>query len=262
MTLGEKLSKLRRENNYTQEQLADILGVSRQSISKWESNLAYPETEKLIRMGELFDCSMDYLLKHSMENDNINQKDTSEEPKRFRKLLRERKSEKTVWGMPLWHVAKNARGFVAVGLNAHGFIAIGMKAQGVISIGMLSLGILSLGMLSLGLLAVGCLAIGILSAGCLSVGVLTAGAISFGIISIGAMAIGDFSVGALAIGKYFALGDSAQAMIAIGDSKAVGSAFQRTGELTTQDVAAIKQQLDANVPAYLAWAKEFIKTFL
>lgn len=262
MTLGEKLSKLRRENNYTQEQLADILGVSRQSISKWESNLAYPETEKLIRMGELFDCSMDYLLKDSVEYDNINQKVTSEEPKHFRKLLRERKSEKTVWGMPLWHVAKNARGFFAVGLNARGFIAIGLKAQGVISLGMLSIGLLSLGLLSLGLFAVGTFAIGILSAGCLSVGVLTAGAISFGIISIGAMAIGDFSVGALAIGKYFALGDSARAMIAIGDSKAVGSAFQMTGELTTQDIAAIKQQLDANVPGYLAWAKEFIKTFL
>ena len=62
MTLGEKLSKLRKEYNYTQEQLADILGVSRQSISKWESDIAYPETDKLIKMGKLFECSMDYLL--------------------------------------------------------------------------------------------------------------------------------------------------------------------------------------------------------
>ena len=63
MTLGEKLSKLRKEYHYTQEQLADILGVSRQSISKWETDLAYPETEKLIELGKLFECSMDYLLK-------------------------------------------------------------------------------------------------------------------------------------------------------------------------------------------------------
>lgn len=41
MTLGEKLSKLRKEYNYTQEQLADILGVSRQSISKWESEFSH-----------------------------------------------------------------------------------------------------------------------------------------------------------------------------------------------------------------------------
>ena len=62
MTLGEKLSKLRKEYNYTQEQLADILGVSRQSISKWESDIAYPETDKLVKIGKLFECSMDYLL--------------------------------------------------------------------------------------------------------------------------------------------------------------------------------------------------------
>lgn len=63
MTLGEKIAKQRKELNYTQEQLADILGVSRQSISKWESDIAYPETEKLIELGKIFECSMDYLLK-------------------------------------------------------------------------------------------------------------------------------------------------------------------------------------------------------
>lgn len=70
MTLGDKLSKLRKENNYTQEQLADVLGVSRQAISKWESDTTYPETDKLIRMSELFDCSLDYLLKDKVETDN------------------------------------------------------------------------------------------------------------------------------------------------------------------------------------------------
>ena len=63
MTLGEKIVKQRKELNYTQEQIADILGVSRQSISKWESDIAYPETDKLIELGKLFNCSMDYLLR-------------------------------------------------------------------------------------------------------------------------------------------------------------------------------------------------------
>ena len=62
MTLGDKLSRLRKENNYTQEQLADVLGVSRQAISKWESNITYPETDKLVRMSKLFHCTTDYLL--------------------------------------------------------------------------------------------------------------------------------------------------------------------------------------------------------
>ena len=66
MTLGEKLAKARKEKNITQEQLADYLGISRQSISKWESDVAYPETDKLIRMSELFDCSLDYLLKENI----------------------------------------------------------------------------------------------------------------------------------------------------------------------------------------------------
>lgn len=67
MTTGEKLQKLRKEKNYTQEELADILGVSRQSISKWESDAAFPETEKLITLSKLFQCSVDYLLNE--END-------------------------------------------------------------------------------------------------------------------------------------------------------------------------------------------------
>ena len=66
MTLGEKIAKQRKELNYTQEQLADILGVSRQSISKWESDIAYPETDKLIELGKLFDCSMDYLFQKEL----------------------------------------------------------------------------------------------------------------------------------------------------------------------------------------------------
>lgn len=260
MTLGDKISKLRKDNNYTQEQLAGILGVSRQSVSKWEGNLAYPETDKLIRMSEMFQCSLDYLLKDDEEMASEQQTDLG--LPFFRKRLQERKSEKTVMGMPLWHIARNAKGFVAVGLNARGVIAIGLKAQGVVSLGMLSIGVFSFGMLSIGLLAIGLFALGVLSAGCFALGILTAGAISFGVISIGAIATGEFSVGALAIGKYFALGDNARAMVDIGDTEAAGSVFQKIGELSAQDIADVKQSLDTVVPAYFSWAKELIKLFL
>ena len=67
MTIGEKISKLRKENNYTQEQLAEILNVSRQSVSKWETDLTYPETEKIIALSKLFECSADYLLKEDAD---------------------------------------------------------------------------------------------------------------------------------------------------------------------------------------------------
>ena len=127
---------------------------------------------------------------------------------------------------------------------------------------MLSVGVLSLGMLSLGALSFGLFALGLLSAGCFSVGVFATGAISLGFISLGAIAIGDFSVGALSIGKYFALADNARAMIAIGDTESVGSVFQKIGELTAQDITAVRELLDTTVPAYLCWAKELIKLFL
>lgn len=257
MTLGDKLSKLRKEKNYTQEQFADILSVSRQSVSKWESDNAYPETDKLIRISELFGCSLDYLLKETNETESSDEPNVS-----IRKILREKKSEKICFGMPLWHIGKNAKGVVAVGMNATGIIAIGLKAKGIISIGLLSIGILSFGMLPIGLIALGWLAIGILAAGCFSVGVIAAGAISFGIISLGAIAIGDFSAGALAIGKYFAIGDNANAMIALGDSHASGSVFQNLGELSAQSINEVKNQLDAIVPGYLSWVSELIKLFL
>ena len=261
MTLGEKLSKLRRENNYTQEQLADILAVSRQAISKWESNITYPETDKLIRLSELFDCSLDYLLKDELETDSKNQKNDGEKVF-FQKYFRERKSEKTLWGMPLWHIGKRARGFVAIGINARGVIAIGLKARGILSLGLFSVGVLSFGLLSIGLLAAGMLSIGALAAGCFALGILVTGAICLGIVSVGAIAIGDFSVGALAIGKYFSYGDHAQAMIAVGDTKAAGTIFQKVGELTDSEVIKVKETLDTIVPNCFVWAKNIVKTFL
>ncbi len=66
MTLGEKIAKERKELNYTQEQLAELLSVSRQSISKWESDITFPETDKIIQLSQIFDCSIDYLLKEEL----------------------------------------------------------------------------------------------------------------------------------------------------------------------------------------------------
>lgn len=63
MDFGQNLQQLRKEKGLSQEKLADILEVSRQAISKWELNAAYPETEKLIALSNLFNVSMDYLIK-------------------------------------------------------------------------------------------------------------------------------------------------------------------------------------------------------
>ncbi len=61
MTLGEKLAALRRAKGLTQEELAEILAVSHQSVSRWERNAALPETAKLLALRDLYGCSLDEL---------------------------------------------------------------------------------------------------------------------------------------------------------------------------------------------------------
>ena len=68
MKFGDKLIELRKKNGYSQEELAEKLGVSRQSVSKWESNNTYPETDKIIQIANLFDCSMDDLINDKITN--------------------------------------------------------------------------------------------------------------------------------------------------------------------------------------------------
>lgn len=67
MSMGARLAQERRSQNLTQEQLAEKLGVTRQAVSRWESDAAYPETEKIVRMAALFGVSCDYLLGVSRE---------------------------------------------------------------------------------------------------------------------------------------------------------------------------------------------------
>lgn len=62
MNLGENIYRLRTEKNMSQGDLADALDVSRQSVSKWENNSAVPELEKLIKMSELFEVTLDELV--------------------------------------------------------------------------------------------------------------------------------------------------------------------------------------------------------
>lgn len=71
MEFGEKLQNLRKASNLSQEQLADMLGVSRQSVSKWESGVTYPEMDKLIAMAKLFKCSMDDLVNNDVKDKEI-----------------------------------------------------------------------------------------------------------------------------------------------------------------------------------------------
>ena len=63
MCIGDNIYKLRTQKNLSQGDLADALGVSRQSISKWETNGSIPELDKLVKLCDLFGVSMDELVR-------------------------------------------------------------------------------------------------------------------------------------------------------------------------------------------------------
>lgn len=247
MTLGAKLAKLRKEHNYTQEQLAQLLGVSRQAVSRWESDLAYPETEKLLRLGELYGCSMDHLLKDGQEK-------PQRQERRFdlRDLYFERKSSKMIGNLPLWHIN------IGLGRTAKGIFAVGIAAKGIVSVGLLTLGAVSLGTASVGILSFGALALGILVAGAIAAGIIAFGAISIGVVAVGALALGQFAIGALAFGRYAACGDVASAAIAVGKSEAMGSVYQSL----VKDRDAVGLLLEQTVPGWLKWAADLFMLFI
>lgn len=81
MGFSENLQILRKMKNMSQEQLAERLDISRQAVSKWESGNGYPETEKLISICEIFDCSMDEIIKGKFSAD------VNGEKKSYEKLM-------------------------------------------------------------------------------------------------------------------------------------------------------------------------------
>lgn len=66
MSLGENIYKLRTGKKLSQEDFASAMEVSRQSVSKWENNMAVPELEKLIKMAKLFEVSLDELVGNAL----------------------------------------------------------------------------------------------------------------------------------------------------------------------------------------------------
>lgn len=66
MNFGERLYELRKEKNLSQGDLAGMLGVSRQSVSKWENNNSVPDLEKIVKLSEIFGVSTDSLVKNEI----------------------------------------------------------------------------------------------------------------------------------------------------------------------------------------------------
>ena len=216
----DKLLQLRREKGFSQEQLADLLNVSRQSVSKWEAGSTMPELDKIVTISDIFGVSVDYLVRdNTTEREQIKTVVTTadntavmEQLGEIRQYLKKResyeyKSKATLFGLPLVHV-KFSRGFDRQAV-AKGIIAVGNIAVGIVSLGAISVGILSLGAISLGLL---------LSFGGLALGGMAWGGIGIGLAACGGIAVGVNAVGGLAVASELGVGGVAIGRVAVGSA--------------------------------------------
>ena len=69
MKLSEKIIQLRKVNNWSQEDLAEKMDVSRQAISRWENNTALPDANNILQLSKLFNVTADYLLNEDYTSD-------------------------------------------------------------------------------------------------------------------------------------------------------------------------------------------------
>lgn len=221
MSFAEKLKQLRSERGYSQENLAEMLGVSRQAVSKWESGRVYPDIDYIVEISNIFNVSTDYLLKDtetkSHDKDiSQNQEQEKENSKDIYihipyRASYEYKSKTKIGKLPLVHVNVGRGKRVAKGV-----IAIGNISVGVISLGVISCGIISFGVLALGLLCIAVASLGLISIGAIAFGGLAIGGIAIGYLATGGVAVGIYAVGGVAIAKDIAIGWDATANVAVG----------------------------------------------
>lgn len=250
MTAGQKIYESRKKLGMTQEELADRLGVTRQAVSKWEQDIAFPETEKVLELCKLFRLSADELLlgREGAPQETEDGRGVEWGIIDHRGKLRFEYISKRKWlGIPLVHIN------LGFGCRAHGIFAIGLIAVGFVSIGLLSVGFLALGVLAVGLLAFGSIAFGGAVFGGIALGIFAFGGIAVGVISFGGLAVGNFALGGLATGR-IAIGDWASGWLAVGKSHASGTHAFLVGEQSE----ALSAWLSENLSPSLA---KLIRTF-
>ena len=224
MTFSEKLMDLRRKSGLSQEQLADRLRVTRQSVSKWESGTAMPELVKLISLSDIFGVSVDYLVKDYLEEpesagggDDLSAQQAVRLEKKVDELTNYVKgrvyrfdSKTRIFGLPLVSIrfgfvrnGKLSMDNVARGIIAIGNAAIGVVAIGIVGVGLFTFGVVGLGLLSLGIVAAGLGAFGVMALGYLALGVSAVGVYAGGVAAIAAkIAAAVSAVGPTASGEH------------------------------------------------------------
>lgn len=257
MDFSRRLYELRKASGLSQEGLADLLGVTRQAVQKWEAGTSRPDMDNLIALARYFNVSLDYLV--TGQKPPVQESTTTVIHHYRVPWFYEYKSTRTLFGLPLVHIRLGGRGIsVARGIFAVGNIAIGVFTLGGISLGALSLGGFSLGLLlALGGMAVGGVAIG----GC-AVGLLALGGGAIGLLAGGGGAFGVYAAGGGAVGTQIAVGGSAVAPLAIGQQEASG-AVTFSMDADPALIRAALEQATAHLPGPIAGLVQgFLSLFL
>ncbi len=247
MTLGEKIYSLRVKNGLSQEAFGEKLGVSRQSVSKWETDQSVPELDKIVMISELFTVTTDYLLKESAAEPASGQwkgttaaggpgqwngastaaggsgqwNGVSTAAEGFGQWTKASGAEQAsdVWGesSDTEQDAYECRGRAVV---KRGFSYEykskrswrGMPLVHVnIGFGRSAKGVIAIGLAAKGIVAIGLAGLGVITLAPVGIGLL----LSAGIVAIGGIALGDFAIGVVAMGA-FCVGIFSMGALAVG----------------------------------------------
>lgn len=213
MDFRDRLFDLRRQAGLSQEELANLLGLTRQAVQKWEAGTSRPDMDNLVSLADYFKVSLDYLVTGKEASPppapTIVNNYYSDRPDHWHY---EYKSKHTLCGIPLVHINLGRNGW------ARGIIAIGSIATGVVALGGVAFGLLTLGGVSIGLLlALGAVSLGAVSIGAIAVGLLAWGGLALGWLAVGGMSLGVYAAGGAAVASKVAVGGAAAAQqLAIG----------------------------------------------
>lgn len=250
MDFSHRLYELRRKAGLSQEELADLVGVTRQAVQKWEAGTSRPDMDNLAALAAYFNVTLDYLV--------LGREPSTPSPAQtvvnnyYSPWHYECKSKRTLFGLPLVHVNFGS-GFRV----ARGIVAIGNVAVGVVSIGGAAVGVFSLGGLAIGLLfALAGIGIGALALGGLAVGLIAVGGIAAGWLTWGGISLGVYSVGGVAMATRIAIGGVARAPLAIGEAASGNLRFLTP--MTLGETKTAVSHLYAAAPQWVASFLEFV----
>jgi len=226
MDFRDRLFELRRQAGLSQEELANLLGLTRQAVQKWEAGTSRPDMDNLTALANYFHVSLDYLVTGREAAGTptpppLPEYEPAVPPQTVTTVIHhhyhdvwhyEYKSRHTLFGLPLVHVnigRRNcwARGIVAIGNIATGFVALGSVAAGLLSLGAVSFGLL---------LALGAVTLGGVAIGGVALGLLAWGGIALGWLAVGGCAVGVYAAGGVVAASQVGVGGVVSAPLAIG----------------------------------------------